>query len=134
MRNLLLVAGMVLAATACGAYQFPGSSPSPDDGTVSGRVIAVPCSPIEPAAGSPCAGRPMAGVTILFSSGGTTESAVTGPDGRYAIRLSPGLWKVSFKTFLRVVSGPSTVNVAPGANVVVDYIVDSGIRAPALQQ
>ena len=135
MRNLLL-AGIVLVAAACGGYVFPGASPSPQDGTVTGKVVAVPCSPIEPAVTieSPCAGRPVAGATLVFTSGGTSHSVVTGSDGAYQIQLPAGTWSVAFKGFMREISGPKTVTVEAGTKVVADFVLDSGIRAPAPQQ
>jgi hypothetical protein len=137
MRYLFLaaMAGVVVIAAACGGYVFPGASPSPQTGTVAGKVVAVPCSPIEPAVGdSPCAGRPVAGATLIFSSGGTSHSAVTGSDGTYQIQLPAGTWSVSFKSFMREISGPKTVNVQAGSSVVADFVLDSGIRAPVPQQ
>lgn len=49
--RLILLAGVALLASACGAYQFPAASPSasPPTGVVSGRVVAVPCVPAQPA-------------------------------------------------------------------------------------
>jgi Carboxypeptidase regulatory-like domain len=134
MRNLLL-AGIVLIAAACGGYAFPGASPSPQTGTVTGRVLSVPCSPIEPATSdTPCAGRPVAGATLVFTSGGTSRNAVTNSDGTYEIQLPAGTWNVAFKSFMRVITGPKTVNVKAGTSVVADFVLDSGIRAPAPQQ
>ena len=46
MRKLLLLA-ILVAATACGAYHFPGSGEG--SGTVSGQVTAYPCGgPVQP--------------------------------------------------------------------------------------
>jgi len=133
MRNLLL-AGILLIAAACGGYVFPGASPSAQTGTVTGRVLAVPCSPVEIAGETPCAGRPVAGATLVFTSGGTSRNAVTNSDGTYEIQLPAGTWSVAFKSFMRVLTGPKTVNVEAGTSVVADFVVDSGIRAPVPQQ
>jgi hypothetical protein len=132
MRNTLL-AGLVLVTAACGAYQFPGESPSPNNGTVSGRVIAVPCAPVQPA-GSACTGRPVAGLEIDFTDGATTTAAVTDSNGSYSIALSPATWKVRVKGYMRIISGPTSITVAAGSNVVANYVLDSGIRVPVPQQ
>jgi hypothetical protein len=132
MRSTLLAA-LVLAATACGAYQFPGGTPSPNTGTVSGRVIAVPCAPVEPG-GSTCAGRPVAGLEIDFASSSATKAAMTDSTGAYSVELAPGTWKVRMKTYMRIISGPTAITVAAGSRVVANYILDSGIRAPVPQQ
>src|SRR5438445_7126083 len=58
--RLVILGALILLTAACGAYSFPASqSPSPDTGTVTGRVVAVPCAPVEKA-GEQCAGRPVA--------------------------------------------------------------------------
>jgi hypothetical protein len=38
------------------------------------------------------------------------------------------------KTYMRVISGPLNLTVAPGSGTVANYVLDSGIRAPAPQQ
>ena len=132
MRGVLLGALLFLTA-ACGAYQFPGASPSPATGTVSGHVLSVPCSPVEQA-GDVCAGRAVAGLTVIFAGGAsgqaTTEQATTDNQGRYSIELPAGTWKVSFKTYMRRLSGPSSVTVTAGATTTADYVFDNGIRVP----
>ncbi len=131
MRNGLLIA-VVLVAAACGTYQFPGG-PTPGTGTVSGHVLAVPCTPVEKP-GNPCGGRPVAGLQINFSDGGETHTTVTNSDGHYSIRLAAGTWKVTIKSYLRIISGPPTVTLAAGSAITADYVVDSGIRVPVPQQ
>ena len=132
MRNALL-AVLLAFTTGCGAYVFPGggASPAPDTGRVSGRVLAVPCAPVEKL-GSPCAGRPVAGLELDYVAGGKVVGrTITDGDGSYSIRLEPGSYAVAFKTYLRVISGPTKITVAAGANLSADYLVDSGIRVPA---
>jgi hypothetical protein len=132
MRNAILGA-VVLLACACGAYHFPGASPTPAAGTVSGHVLSVPCAPVQ-RAGDTCAGRPVAGVELDFRNGDTSKAAVTGSDGAYSIELAGGTWKVQMKTYMRLISGPTSVTVEPGSNVPANYVVDNGIRLPAPQQ
>lgn len=128
-----ILAALVLATAACGAYQFPGATPSGGTGTVSGHVIAVPCAPIEPGAGA-CARRFVTGLEVDFSDAGQRAAAVTDTQGAYSIDLPAGTWKVTLKTYMRVVSGPAVVTVAAGSNVVADYVLDTGIRVPVPQQ
>jgi hypothetical protein len=131
MRNVLLAA-LVLVASACGAYQFPGSSPA-STGTVSGTVVAVPCSPVE-SAGEQCAGRPVADVEIDFTHGDAGAKAVTDSAGHYTLTLASETWLVHVATRMRVISGPAQVNVPAGSAVSVNYVLDSGIRVPVPQQ
>jgi hypothetical protein len=134
----LVVAALLLATVACGAYQFPGgnpsSSPAPEGGTVSGRVLAVPCSPVE-TAGSTCVGRPLPKLELDYiREGAVAARTVTDSGGSYLVSLAPGTYQVSLKTYMRVISGPLTIAVAPGSSQVASYLLDSGIRAPVPQQ
>ena len=129
MRNALLAPLVVLVA-ACGAYTFPGGTPSPAAGTVSGKVTAIPCSPIEPAQQNACSGRPVPGLEISFNDGQSVHSTTTDSSGAYSIDLGPGDYKVTMKTTMRVISGPPTIKVDGGSTVVADYVLDSGIRKP----
>jgi hypothetical protein len=131
----LVVAALLLVTAACGAYQFPGggSSSTPADGLVSGRVLAVPCAPVEKV-GSPCPGRPVPNLEIDYLVGASIAAkAVTDANGYYAVTLPPGSYDVKFKSFMRVINGPLTLSVSAGANLVANYLVDSGIRVPAPQ-
>jgi hypothetical protein len=119
----------MMTTAACGAYRFPSATPV-GTGTVSGQVLAVPCTPVEPATPS-CAGRPVAGLEIDFAAGGTTVVARTDAKGAYSVDLAPGSWIVTLTGHWRVIKGPSTVTVAAGSSVVADFIVDSGIRIAA---
>ena len=121
---------LLMVTAACGAYQFP-SGASSGTGNVSGLVVAVPCSPVEPVNERPCGGRPVAGLEIDFNGNGTTLSTLTGPKGSYTVDLPAGTWKVTLKTYMRIISGPPSVTVTSGSKVVADYILDSGLRVPA---
>jgi type 1 fimbria pilin len=131
MRNAVLGAVLMLLTAACGAYEFPGSSQS-GVGTVTGTVMAMPCAPVESGT-NPCMGRPAPGVEIDFTNGSGTSRTVTDSKGSYSINLGAGTWKVTLTGFMRVISGPPTVTLAPGARVVANYFVDSGIRVPVPQ-
>jgi len=133
--RIALLAALCALTAACGAYQFPGGgqSPAPTTGSVSGRVLAVPCTPVEQA-GSTCAGKPVQGMEIDYVSGASVAArTVTDGNGQYAIRLAPGSYVVRFNGFGRVISGPTKITVAAGSVVTADYVLDSGIRAPVPQ-
>ena len=124
--RIVLLALLVVATTACGAYRFPGAG-STGTGTVSGQVTVVPCAPIAPTT-QPCKVAPGSGLEIDFTRGGGTVAAHTDGNGAYSVELPAGTWKVSFKGYVRIIKGPSTVTVSPGSSVVADFVVDSGIR------
>jgi hypothetical protein len=121
-----LLAGLVAVTAACAGYSFPSSTGA--YGTVTGQVVAVPCSPVENPDAA-CKPRPAGGVEIDFSGGGQSFATRTGADGRYTLGLPPGTWTVALKK-VRVISGPKTVVVRSDASVVADYVIDSGIRVP----
>ncbi|TMC54182.1 MAG: hypothetical protein E6J20_03645 [Chloroflexi bacterium] len=134
MRQALLGATLLLVA-ACGAYQFPGETPSPTPATatVNGRVVAVPCSPVQQA-GSDCAGRPVQGLELDFIGGQATSfSVVTDASGGYRINLPAGQYVVKLKTYMRVLKGAQNLTVTAGALITDDFLLDSGIRVPAPQ-
>jgi hypothetical protein len=126
--RVVLLALLILATAACGAYRFPGGSTA-GTGTVSGQVTVVPCAPIEPTT-QPCKIAPISRLEIDFTRDGTIVAAHTDARGSYSVELPAGTWKVSFKNYVRIIKGPSTVTVNSGSSVVADYVVDSGIRVP----
>ena len=136
MRRLATAASIVVACAilaACGNYHFPGGS-SAGTGTVTGQVLAVPCAPVEKV-DSPCQGRPVPNLDILFTSDSSHDQVVarTASDGRYTVELADGAWSVSFKGggIMRVIDGPNWVTVEAGGTVVANFLMDSGIRVPA---
>jgi len=133
--KIWLLAALVLATAACGAYQFPGGSqsPTPINARVSGRVLAVPCAPVEKA-GETCAGRPVAGLELDFVAGSNATPAITDSTGNYTVELAPGTYAVKMKSYMRVISGPLSITVAAGTSTTINYVLDSGIRVPVPQQ
>jgi hypothetical protein len=130
MMRVVLLAALLLVTAACGAYAFPGhgASPTPDTGTVSGRVLLFPCAPVE-IASSPCPGKVASGLEIDYVNAGTIAGrTVTDGSGSYVIRLEPGSYTVVFKSYMRVMSGPTKITIAAGSNLVANYVLDSGIR------
>jgi hypothetical protein len=103
---------------------------------VSGQVTAVPCYPVQPAnqgSQAPCA-RPVGGLEIDFSGNDTTVATTTDQRGFYSVSLAAGSWKVSLKSYMRIISGPPVVTVTAGSSVVANYVVDSGIRVPVAKE
>src|SRR5262245_54020828 len=133
MRFAIIAAAALVAVAAlsgCEGYRFPGGPPQ-GTGTVSGMVTVVPCAPVE-RVNSPCHGKPAAGVALIFTSASDEQViAQTDSAGQYAVELKAGRWAVTFKGYLRVLSGPSSVTVGAGSSVVANYLLDSGIRLPA---
>ena len=129
MMKSVFLGAVVLLAVACGGYRFPGESPAAA-GTVSGRVLAVPCAPVEKP-GTSCAGRPVPNLEIDYSDGArTSEKTFTDAAGRYSISLPPATYTVKLKTYMRVISGPLKMEVGAGSVTAADYLLDSGIRVP----
>src|SRR5258708_18695628 len=101
----LLLSLLVVLTVACGAYRFPGQTPS-GTGRVGGHVTAVPCSPVEAANLPPCAGRPAAGLEIDFTGNGSALGTRTDSSGAYSVELPAGTLNVSFKSYQRIISSP----------------------------
>jgi len=133
--RIWLLAAVLLVAAGCGAYQFPGEaqSPSPSSGVVSGRVVSVPCAPVEQP-GSTCAGRPVPNLELDWVAGSSVTKVLTDSNGRYTVELAPGTYAVKTKSYMRVISGPLSITVAAGTTATADYVLDNGIRAPVPQQ
>jgi hypothetical protein len=132
MKRLIVVAALI-GLTACGAYRFPGGgTTSGETGTVTGQVLTWPCAPVE----NPqiaCKGRPVTGLPVVFTSAsGADVTAVTDAGGSYTSTLAAGTWKVSFKGYFRIISGPAEVTVVAGQTAVANYLLDSGIRVPVV--
>jgi len=131
-----VLAGVMLVTAACGAYQFPGDSPSPAAASarVSGTVLSVPCAPVQQD-GATCAGRPVPNLEIDYLRGSAVVAkAMTNKSGVYAVELAPGSYDVALQTYMRVISGPTKLSLRAGTKTVADYMLDNGIRAPVPQQ
>jgi hypothetical protein len=99
-----------------------------------GGGVAVTCFPVESAGVVQCAGRPVPGVEIDFTSPGVTAKAVTDSTGHFTATLAAGTWSVHLAPSFRIISGPQQVTVVSGSTVTATYIVDSGIRVAVPQQ
>ena len=94
---------------------------------MTGTVVVAPCRPVERPGDPPCPPRP--GITVHFQpvAGGAEVTAVTGPDGTYAVSLPAGEYDARSEGGIG--RGPATrVSVVAGQTVVVNFDVDSGIR------
>ena len=125
MRNALL-ASLVILTAACGGYQFPGGSSTPAAGTVSGRVLAVPCAAIEPADGQCVRPVPNLELDFVVSGESRTEKTFTDANGNYSVALPPGTYAV--KVNMRIISGPTNLTVGAGTSTVANYVLDIGLR------
>lgn len=99
-----------------------------------GGGVATTCFPVESAGVAQCAGRPVPGVEIDFTSAGASARAVTDSAGHYTATLAAGTWSVHLVTSFRIISGPQQVTVVSGSTVTATYIIDSGIRVPVPQE
>ena len=153
MRKTLLAAipvAILVATAACGTYHFPGQPPG-GTGIVSGQVMmSYGCGLVGPGAkmcvpapapqqdaqpvcepGVPikntCGVTPVPGLELDFTNGTTTSIATTDSTGSYSIELATGTWTVSTKNLIRIISGPTTVTITAGGNIIANYFVQSGI-------
>jgi len=114
---------VLLALASC-----TSTSTSPT-GTVTGHVLASPCTPVERVGDSPCPGLPVAGASITFSMGSQAAAATTDASGAYSIALPVGTWQAKLAS--RPPFGQertATVNVTASTTQVLDFHIDSGIR------
>ena len=134
--GVAVVVWLLVIASGCQSHP----SPPPPMGTVQGQVLALvlpgggiimPVSLPSPA--------PKAGVTVTFS-GGQSGRSVTDSDGRFSVRLKPGVYTVRLDATLpsgyryeyqfRVVRGPTTVNVQAGLTTQADYMAYFEVYPP----
>jgi Carboxypeptidase regulatory-like domain len=121
----MLAAVPLLLAGACAAPPYPGTQAV---GTVTGRVLSWPCTPGPEIAGSPCPGKPVAGVHIDFSRNGSVMGqAVSDSSGGYSIQLLPGTYSVLLKN-VGLVKTPFQVTVTAGQVTNQDFVFDNGMR------
>jgi hypothetical protein len=108
------------APAAC----VPDGSTSNSCGT--SPVPRVMC-PLAGPANNPCGTAPVPGLELDFTNGNTTEITTTDSRGNYSIELAAGSWRVSTKSYMQIVSGPTTLAITAGASIVADYTVWSRI-------
>jgi hypothetical protein len=93
-----------------------------------GVVIRGPTRPVCQV-GVPCS-EPAVGARLSFSRAGIFVAAVhAGAQGRYAIRLQPGLYTVRVSPATRIGGvKPQQVLVRRGVDARIDFAIDTGIR------
>src|SRR5262249_59824978 len=98
-----------------------------ETGTGQGTVLAWPCARVE-RPGSPCPGRPAAGVDVTFSTAGRPVKTVRSDgDGRYRVELPAGAYDVSVPRNRSVRSG-AAVTVTAGPSGSRDNAASAGVR------
>lgn len=113
------IALAVTAIVACGGASTPAVASS----SVSGRVVASPCRPVERSGDPPC--PPVPGATVEFG----TITAVTDSTGTYLVNLPPGTYPIKIKAgnWERPAT-PASVTVKSGDTIILNLTYDSGIR------
>ena len=99
-------------------------------GTVTGRVLARPCTPVESVT-NPCPGRPVADARVAFSpaTGGQTVVVTSNRASAYTARLWAGTYTVRVEHHLLYLRPHSqSVTVLAGRTLKVDVVIDSGLR------
>jgi hypothetical protein len=122
MRGFVALAAAVLASSAGAAT---GTSSSGLRGLVTRGPIVPVC-----VAGQPCSG-PAKNVTLVFSrNDGVVRRATTNDEGRYRVRLPPGLYSVRLAVKQRIGRGlePHRARVVANRFRRVDFSIDTGIR------
>ena len=120
MRVVALLALVLAVAPASGATGTGG---------LRGTVKRGPITPVC-VAEQPCSG-PAKHVTILFARDGRVAGrTTTDGEGRYRVRLSPGLYRVRLNNSPGIGRGiePDQVRVRAARYLRVDFSIDTGIR------
>jgi hypothetical protein len=105
-----------------------GQLPATSYGTVSGAVMAGPTCPVEQA-GSPCPDRPVvATVQVVSLSGDVVASVRSDSRGRYALYLTPGLYRLAVQTATWPRCPVLWVVVKSAKSTRADVTCDTGIR------
>jgi hypothetical protein len=127
---LLVVVVLVMAACTRAGGRLDGPAAAP--GTLAGRIVRGPISPI----GGPGITAPPsvpaadAELRILDLNSGAIATARADRDGHYRVTLPPGNYRVergaNFSGIAK--SLPATVAISPGVETRLDVLIDTGIR------
>lgn len=74
---------------------------------------------------------PARGATLSFAlvdGGHTAGRALVAKDGAYSVSLPPGVYTVHWPRQIGRAIDPRIVEVTPGENGRVDFVIDTGIR------
>ena len=120
MRRAALIAFVAALATA-----------SPAAPTVSSGLRGVVKTPSPVCLQDATCDNPSAGITLAFWRDGQVVKRVTSGDaGQYLVRLSPGVYSVTSTAGRRSSVKPGSVRVIRRMVRRVDFLVDTGVRAP----
>lgn len=136
-----MLAMIMVSALALGACAHDGAPSSPGaaapasggaPGTLSGTITRGPMFPVSgPGAPSP-AEAPVAGaeLRIVDAAGALAATARTGADGRYAVALPAGDYRLERGAGFPgpTKNLPARVAISPGGQTRYDVLVDTGIR------
>jgi hypothetical protein len=130
----VLLAILVLFATASCAAGAGGASPSPSGG-IDGTVSAGPTCPVEKLPADPaCSPRLVSGAVLVVRDGSGAEvgRATTGADGTFFVPLPAGSYVVTPQPVegLMGTAPQQSVDVAAGARSDIILVYDTGIRGP----
>jgi hypothetical protein len=133
-RLLCVVIAAALAIAGCTHADGRSDQSTASYGTLAGRIVRGPTSPVSGPAIKAPPSAPLAGAELrIFDSKGTVvATARTGADGLYRLTLPPGNYRVERGTGFSGAARnlPAMVAISPGGETRLDIWVDSGIRAP----
>jgi len=121
-----MLLAVVLAVSACSSA---GTAAHSGGGTVAGWVRSAPSCPVE-RAGHPCPPRPVVGGSVVaLRARHVVASTHTGAGGRFQLSVEAGRYVIrATNTGGLATTAEKTVEVAPGATILVRLVVDGGIR------
>jgi Carboxypeptidase regulatory-like domain len=125
-RAVLALAGVLLAAAACGSS---GGGRSAERATVVGRVLSAPSCPVE-RSDSPCPPRPVPGASVAaLRAGHVAARTHTGPGGGFRLTLRPGSYVLrATNAGALATTAEKRIVLTAAATTRVTLVVDSGIR------
>jgi len=131
--RLLLATAVIVAIAASTAAAIAAAGSHPQTGTVTGIVVYGPMLPVDPGAG--VSWPPQKAVVSVFKPGETAPLLIhrTGADGRFAIHLPPGRYRLGARpagVSTLPISHDVTVTLAAGDTRRVRIWLDTGVRFP----
>lgn len=116
---------LVLAVSACSS----AGTAAHGGGTVLGRVMSAPSCPVE-RAGRPCPPRPVVGGSVVaLQARHVVASTRTGAGGRFQLSMDAGRYVIrATNTGSLATMTQKTIDVAAGAIICAELVVDSGVR------
>jgi hypothetical protein len=130
-----LALALILGLAACGGGTATTTTRPSAVGEVAGRVLAGPVCPVEISPPDPgCADRPVPGAVIVagLPDGSAVASVTSDAEGRFSLSLPSGAYLLTPQPVAGLLgtASPVEVFVGPDATVHLDFVYDTGIRAP----